>query len=301
MEYLKTAQRFRKTDKVARRIEGLQKIIEKDENSSEEESEEEVYVKEEVVVKEEPESMPPTPEHQSPWATNVRISKQILERILLNPKSFIQINDDSSPEHCQYLKIFEPTDYSLFPGGRQFRTKIPIGNEVKLIYSYTPGSYEKYLDMSTATNVIKTPSARQNDQPSSEPRTPPPSSPLPQSPISSEPEPETRPPSPPSPASPQDEPKAKTGDQLPEVFLLYDNSTGQTIHAVKGADGKFEPIGQSKGKIINVSDGQSSGSIMTGNKSPSQENENSTEEQEGEADCKNKNTLKRKAEPIRNG
>ena len=39
MEYLKTAQRFRKTDKVARRIEGLQKIIEKDEKSSEESGE----------------------------------------------------------------------------------------------------------------------------------------------------------------------------------------------------------------------------------------------------------------------
>jgi len=62
---------------------------------------------------------PPRQQQQSNSATNVRITKHVLERILHNPTYFTQINYDKPPEHCQYLKISEPTDLTLFPGGKK--------------------------------------------------------------------------------------------------------------------------------------------------------------------------------------
>ena len=40
-----------------------------------------------------------------PNATNVRITKQVLESILGNPNQFTQINHDQPPENCNYLKV----------------------------------------------------------------------------------------------------------------------------------------------------------------------------------------------------
>ncbi|CAG5114181.1 Oidioi.mRNA.OKI2018_I69.chr2.g8245.t3.cds [Oikopleura dioica] len=183
---------------------------------------------------------PPRPQ-QSPSATNVRITKQVLESILHNPTYFTQINYDKPPEHCQYLKISEPTDLTLFPGGKNYQTK--ISNELKQIYSYTPGSYEKYQDMIKAKKVLKmAPPPPQNNQPSPKPRTPPP---------------------PPNQSVPAPQ---QINGQLHQVFHLYDKNTGRTIQAIKGANGSFTAIGQSSGQIFHVANGQSSGStIMAGN------------------------------------
>ena len=130
--------------------------------------------------------------------------------------------------------------------------------------------------MITAKEVTNAPTPPQNDQPPPERSTlsPEPRIPSPE-PEQSDPAPKVRTEQPSTPHESQ----VNSDAELPEVFLIYDNSTGQTIHAVKGEGGIFQPIGQSKGKIINVGDGQS-GSIMTGNNDQCQEDETNNEETE---------------------
>ena len=108
-------------------------------------------------------------------ATNVRITKAILDSILLNPEHFTQISHDKPPHLCTFLKVksrklqnfnpfqlASPDDARQFKGGKNYQTTIQ--GRVKQIFSYIPHDQAMYQYMVQNQLVLRPPPSQPQQQ-----------------------------------------------------------------------------------------------------------------------------------------